>query len=125
MKLLNDFFHIITNTRTEGTYICSIELNATHVIYKAHFPGNPVTPGVCLLQIATECLEQDFGKRLYIREVKNLKFLSVLSPAENTHVDFVFSKMEETDTECKVQIAVVSKEKQYAKISIIYAHGSF
>ena len=33
-----------------------IRLNPDHEIYRAHFPGNPITPGVCIVQIISEVL---------------------------------------------------------------------
>ena len=45
--MLNNTFYIIRKrTDTEGGIDYRVSLNASHVIYEAHFPGNPVTPGV-------------------------------------------------------------------------------
>jgi 3-hydroxyacyl-[acyl-carrier-protein] dehydratase len=125
MKLLNDFFHIVESERIEEIYVCKIKLNAGHIIYKAHFPGNPITPGVCLMQMVTECLERDLGKKLYVKEVKNIKFLSVLSPVEHCCIDVVFSRIVENGTECIVQAVITSENTQYAKMSLIYAYEPF
>lgn len=122
MKLLNDFFRIEKSEIADGNYICRVRLNVDHTIYRAHFPGNPITPGVCLVQMVTECLEQFLGKNLYLKEVKNIKFLSVLSPVENDRVTLVFPKAALWETECNVQVAIVSAEIQYAKMSLIYAY---
>ncbi|MDR3118557.1 MAG: 3-hydroxyacyl-ACP dehydratase [Mediterranea sp.] len=125
MKLLNDFFHIVEDTQKEDVYVCRIRLNADHFIYKVHFQGNPVTPGICLVQIATECLERKLNRRLYLKEMQNIKFLSVLSPVEGALIDFVFPKIEETGTGCKIKAAILSGENQYAKISMIYVYEPF
>lgn len=122
MKLLNDFFRIEKSEVTDENYICRIRLNTAHTIYRAHFPGNPITPGVCLVQMVTECLEQFLRKSLYLKEVKNVKFLSILSPVENDRVTLVFSKTAMSETECNVQAIIVSAEIQYAKMSLIYAY---
>ena len=58
MKLLNDLYSIISRTDGEGRCDFTIELNPQHFIYKAHFPGEPITPGVCIMQIAKELLEE-------------------------------------------------------------------
>ena len=31
-----------------------LQLHPEHEIYQAHFPGNPITPGVCQVQIVAE-----------------------------------------------------------------------
>ena len=60
MILLNDFFQIVESgvDPKSGQLIFKVRLNASHVIYKAHFPGMPITPGVCIIQMVTECLQQ-------------------------------------------------------------------
>ena len=60
MKLINDFFEVIALTPSEGELRCKVKFNPEHFIYKAHFPGNPVTPGVCLVQMAAEILGEQY-----------------------------------------------------------------
>ena len=68
MKLINDFFEIVSKESGEGTLKCKVRLHPEHFIYQAHFPGNPVTPGVCLVQMAAEIL----GKPEEMTTVKTL-----------------------------------------------------
>ena len=51
MKLIGDFFHIVSTKHSEAELVWQVQLNADHYIYRAHFPGNPITPGVCLVQM--------------------------------------------------------------------------
>ena len=44
-------------------------------IYKAHFPGFPVTPGVCIIGMA-------------VAEAKDIKFVTPIFPKGETVVDF-------------------------------------
>ena len=125
MKLLNDFFHIEKCEIVGKTIVYTIILNSDHAIYKAHFPKNPVTPGVCLVQIASECLEQKVGRKLYIKDVKNIKFLTILSPLEINRVDIIFTKIIEGETECTAQTVISAEDVQYAKLSIVYVYESF
>lgn len=59
----------------------TIRLNPEHKIYRAHFPGDPITPGVCIIQIGLELLGLALGCGLELCRVKNVKFLSILRPA--------------------------------------------
>ena len=43
-----------------------LRLNPEHFIYQAHFPGEPVTPGVCILQIGKELLAELLQESLEI-----------------------------------------------------------
>ena len=47
MRLINDLFEVVSTKQGEDNYQCQVKFNPEHRIYKAHFPGNPVTPGVC------------------------------------------------------------------------------
>ena len=41
-------FYTINNLQVVGTTVnAELVLNAGHSIYEGHFPGQPVTPGVC------------------------------------------------------------------------------
>ena len=93
MKLLNSLFSMTSSEASEGTARYGIELNATHVIYAAHFPGQPVTPGVCLQQMAQELLEVYCSETLDLVHVKNVKFLKAISPMEYPCLTVYFSKI--------------------------------
>ena len=56
MLFRNNLYFIDAAQRTEDGAVYTLRLNPDHVIYKAHFPGEPITPGVCILQIGQELL---------------------------------------------------------------------
>lgn len=58
----------------------TVRMNPEHVIYSAHFPGDPITPGVCIIQMGVELLGRALGRPLELSAVKNVKFLSILRP---------------------------------------------
>ena len=62
--LVNSFYSVEKTESFENTCRIGVVLNSSHEIYKAHFPGNPITPGVCLLQIALELLNVKFERNL-------------------------------------------------------------
>lgn len=91
MTLKNNLYTISGMRRDGETTHFSLSLNASHVIYRAHFPEEPVTPGVCLVQMAGELLEESLGRNLQLKKVVNAKFLSVVSPLSTTSVCFSLS----------------------------------
>ena len=50
------------------------------VVYKAHFPSKPITPGVCMIGAVVELLSQASGKTLQLAKVNNTKYLSMMTP---------------------------------------------
>jgi 3-hydroxyacyl-[acyl-carrier-protein] dehydratase len=84
-----EHLYTIREMKTEADgFIAGICLNADDFIYKAHFPGHPITPGVCIVQILHELVERQCGMRLRLRSAKNVKFLSILDPTVHPVVRF-------------------------------------
>ena len=121
--ILKNSLYTIADKRMEGSGIFyQILLDKNHFIYKAHFPNEPITPGVCIIQIAKELLEDYLHEEYEISYVKNIKFLSVLSPLSTSSVAYVFDKitvLPETN-ECKTQVQVQQDNVLFAKLSIIF-----
>lgn len=59
-----------------------VHLNAEHEIYRAHFPGSPITPGVCIIQMAVEIFCDLSGRNLSVTEVRDAKFLAPVVPGQ-------------------------------------------
>ncbi|WP_276369843.1 hydroxymyristoyl-ACP dehydratase [Chryseolinea sp. H1M3-3] len=87
MILLNDFYTILQRDTTPGTVKAKIAINKKHRILEGHFPGLPVVPGVCMLQMVREVMEVNTGKELNLKEADNMKFLSVINPEQHNEVD--------------------------------------
>lgn len=82
MKLLNDFFELMLMRITENKFHVEVELNPEHEIFLGHFPGNPVVPGVCMVQMLKEVLACYHGKEFTMKDASQLKFLAILNPKE-------------------------------------------
>jgi len=81
--LLNDFFTIV-KIKTAGTEIkAELLINAGHQIFEGHFPGQPVVPGVCMMQMVKEILEQVTQRKTNLLKAQEMKFLAVIDPAKN------------------------------------------
>ena len=119
MKLLNNLYRISEREITALSARYSIVLEEKYFIYKAHFPDEPITPGVCVIQIAKELLEDYAQKRYTIKTIKNVKFLNVISPVTTPHVTYVFDKIvaDEVSKTCRLQVQVLAAEALLAKLS--------
>lgn len=122
MKFLNYIFIYKSTEETETGFITRLCCNPAHPVYQAHFPGNPITPGACLLQTAGEVLQRKLGRPLYLKASKNIKYLNVLIPATDKEVRFVFSNLAETETECKAQVIIADEAQVYTKMSLTFSY---
>ena len=77
----------------------TIRLLPESPVYQGHFPGYPITPGVCLVEIALELMgemadqvghDDSVGHDGKVRLVaaKNIKFMSPVLPTETTELRF-------------------------------------
>ena len=69
--------------------LATVSLNDSHPIFTGHFPGNPVVPGVCQIQMIKELVEKAVKQQLRLTESDNIKFLSMISPLVNKQLEFV------------------------------------
>ncbi len=126
MQLRNNLY-IVTDRTVDGfSARYTLQLQPSCFIYQAHFPGEPITPGVCIVQIGKELVDdllqtKGMSGHTEIVKVKNVKFLSVLSPEDTTSVVYDIKKVEvsEDKREIKVQIVVTDSEEAKAKISLV------
>ncbi|HEX6891875.1 MAG TPA: hypothetical protein VF141_14310 [Chryseolinea sp.] len=98
MILLNDFYNIINRDASDGTVRAKIFINRTHKIFEGHFPGLPIVPGVCMMQIIREIMEVTTERSLMIVGADNMKFLSVINPDLNPEVDVSITYSEDSGT---------------------------
>jgi len=87
MTLRDDFFSILQKETSPNSVLAKIEINERHKIFEGHFPGKPVLPGVCMVQIILEIMQVVIGKPVRLTESDTIKFLSMVSPTENKEID--------------------------------------
>ena len=74
--LIEGLYTIEVLKNTEADITAKIKLNASHEIFKGHFPGNPIMPGVCMMQIIKELTEKVLDKNLFRQTSTNIKFMA-------------------------------------------------
>lgn len=122
MNFLDNLFILNSIDGTENGFTALLRCNPEHLIYQAHFPGNPITPGACLLQTAGELLQHKLGRPLFLKASKNVKYLNVLVPSEGKEVRFTFSNLVENETECKAQVVIADEASVYTKMSLTFSY---
>ncbi len=115
----DDLYRLVDKLETENGFTGRIVLNPKHWIYSSHFPDNPITPGVCLLQISKELVVRYKNTPLTISNIKNIKFLSVLIPQEDKIIDFKFVLKDATKDSVSAVVTIEDDETCYTKISFV------
>ena len=78
--LLNDFYKLVDVLLNVDDLTGKVIFNAEHEIFKGHFPDQPVVPGVCMIQMIKEILEQNLGMKLQLSQGNQIKFLKLIDP---------------------------------------------
>lgn len=122
MHFLDNLFILESIDNTDTGFSAKLCCNSAHPVYQAHFPGNPITPGACLLKTAGEVLQQKLGRPLYLKASKNIKYLNLLIPAKEKEVRYEFSNITEIEMGCKAQLVIADENSVYAKMSLTFSY---
>ena len=55
-------------------YVCKVDFDADFAGFEGHFPGNPIVPGVCLVELSRIMAEQAAGRAMTLQEISLCKF---------------------------------------------------
>ena len=86
MILAGDFYTVVSTVNEADKIQAILKINPEHAIFRGHFPGQPVVPGVCMMQIVKELLETATSRSLRLHTGLDLKFLSVIDPGKNNTI---------------------------------------
>ena len=118
MILKNNLYKILGRETIAEKESFIIVLNPSCLIYAAHFPNMPITPGVCIIQMVEELLGELTKSSQQLIKIKNAKFLSVLKPEEQK-VIVTFSPLREENGIFSSQAIISdSNNNVYAKVSL-------
>lgn len=96
--LIKDFYTILKTTIIDQNLIhVIIKLNKSHEVFNGHFPRNPITPGVCMLQTIKEITQDYVGNSLCLQTISNMKFTALINPNINAELILELSINEEND----------------------------
>lgn len=82
MPFKNRYYEVVGHDiQEENNSVCfDIHLLPDFAVYRGHFPGNPVSPGVCNIETIRELAMMATGEHLIIKSIQQCRFLSVITP---------------------------------------------
>lgn len=114
----DDLFTILTEEITAQHAVFDIRLNAQHSLYTGHFPNDPITPGVCIVQIATDLFSYLQQRDCSMTAAKNVKFLNLIKPTEHSEVRYTLDWDNVEENTYKVKAVASDENTVFAKLSI-------
>lgn len=117
--LIEGLYTIEAFEQDAETVTTTIKLHKDHIIFKGHFPGNPIMPGVCMIQIIKELTEKAVGKDLFLAISSNIKFMAIINPEKNDTL-VLTSTVTEVENEVKVKNTTVFDDTLALKLNATF-----
>jgi 3-hydroxyacyl-[acyl-carrier-protein] dehydratase len=86
--LRGDLYTLENFAHNDRCATAALMLNSAHPIFEGHYPGQPVLPGACMLQIVKEILSLAIKADVVIAIANNLKFLAMIDPVSMPRLEF-------------------------------------
>ena len=114
------FYHVVSLNGTAGHAVAGIRFYAGHAIFKGHFPGQPVVPGVCMIQMVKDLLEQAVLQKLLFTEGHQIKFLQPVIPDDTVLLSLTMD-WEVVDERYSIRATLEKDQKAVFKLQGIFA----
>jgi 3-hydroxyacyl-[acyl-carrier-protein] dehydratase len=119
--LLKDFYTIDTLEKKDGNkYEAVLLINEKHDVFKGHFPGNPIMPGVCMMQIIKELTEKVTQQTLVMQSLTNVKFMALINPEVTPELKLELDITETEEGTVKVKNTTTFHDTVALKLSSTY-----
>lgn len=119
--VLKDFYKVVSEEKiSDSKFNVTILVNEKHEIFKGHFPGNPIMPGVCMIQIIKELTEKITKQTLMIQTLSNVKFMALINPENNPELRLELDIVMTEDDLIKVKNTTYFNDTVALKLSNVY-----
>ena len=118
--LRESFFHFTTPQTDGNTSKTTITLNAAHQIFEGHFPGQPVVPGVCMMQMVKEVLEHILGTKTKLVKAGDMKFLAILNPQVNSMAEMQITQTAVDNNTLKIDALIQHEAATFFKFKGVF-----
>ncbi len=80
--LLNNFYYLDDLQVSDTSVKAGIRIETAHPILQGHFPQQAVVPGVCMMDMLQEILDQAYAKKFQLQSASVVKFLTLFAPPQ-------------------------------------------
>ena len=115
--LLNNLYTIQSVSGMEKTIQATVLLHAEHAIFKGHFPGQPILPGVCMLEMISEITGNHLKQSFRIKTAPLIKYLNMIDPEKDPLIRFEI-KYEDSPDKTLIQGNISSGSRVFMKFQM-------
>lgn len=116
--LLHELYTIQSQTSTEDFILTTVALQPNHAIFRGHFPGQPVLPGVCMMEMIVEIAGDHFKRQFRIKGGPLVKFLRMIDPGKTPLISLEI-KYQHLESAMAVQGRIYLDEDIFMKFQLV------
>lgn len=115
--LLNSLYIIneVSDEKNHPIY-ATITLNRDHSIFEGHFPGQPIVPGVCLMNMVTDTVSIIKSSPYFLKSSSSIKFINPLDPLLTQKIRIELTVRVEDENGLDADAVLSSNEHVYLKL---------
>lgn len=111
--LVPDYYSIKEQYKEADSFVFCVALNPACQVYEGHFPGSPVSPGVCNIQMIKECIELATGKELFMNYIQQCRLTTLITPQTHPELNIRIQILSETAEQVKVRALIESNDETH------------
>ena len=111
--MIDYYYSVKTQHTVENVTLFDVILLPECSVYEGHFPGMPVAPGVCNIQMIKECVERITGQQLLLESITQCKFTTMITPQQHRELQIRIELTEIAANKFKVTATIGQDETAY------------
>jgi 3-hydroxyacyl-[acyl-carrier-protein] dehydratase len=118
--LKDSLYKIISLNNADSTIEAVLEIDKTNEIFDGHFPGQPVLPGACMLQMVKEILGYALNLDIRLKKAGQMKFMTMIDPTLNNIISLAITCNLDDNGAIGVTAKLIDKEVIYFKFQGVF-----
>jgi 3-hydroxyacyl-[acyl-carrier-protein] dehydratase len=119
-ETVNGIFKIDLLSHSAGQIEAIILVDPDHPILKGHFPGQPVVPGACMLQLVKDIIAAVLEANIIMEKATAIKFISMITPETSLKANISLGYKIEDDGKINVSAVIKTEELTCFKLQAVY-----
>ncbi len=93
-------YQVDTLTSKEGEVRAALIVDKDSPALKGHFPGQPILPGMYLLQMVKQVFSRVLERPIFMPRAKEMKFIKLISCSSDANIEIVISYSFNEERQC-------------------------
>ena len=113
---MRDYYNIASSTLDGLSGLFVVRLNTGSKVYEGHFPGSPVSPGVCNILMILECAEKIVQQPIRVQKISRCRFTTLISPLTHPELEIHIELQSKENSLYTLNASIGKGEETYLTI---------